>query len=169
MIRGKVFKYGDNVNTDVIFPGKYTYTVSGQEEMAKHALEDLDPNFVDEVEPGDVVVGGDNWGCGSSREQAAFCLKAAGVGAVVARSFARLFFRNAINAGLPVIVCPEAVAAVEKGDQVEIDLVVGTITIAKTKTSFCFPALPAEVRGILESGGLIPYVKQKLAALGGMK
>jgi 3-isopropylmalate/(R)-2-methylmalate dehydratase small subunit len=105
-ITGMAWKYGDNVNTDVIFPGKYTYTLSDPKEIAAHALEDLDPGFATKLQPGDVIIAGRNWGCGSSREQAATCLKWAGVGAVVAVSFARIFYRNAINNGLPAIVCP---------------------------------------------------------------
>ena len=103
MKKGKVWKYGDDVNTDVIFPGKYTYTIMEPQEIAKHALEDLDPEFAQKVKPGDVIVAGKNFGCGSSREQAAACLKYAGVQAVIAKSFARIYFRNAINLGLPVI------------------------------------------------------------------
>jgi len=158
IIKGRVWKYGDDINTDVIFPGKYTYTVSDQAEMAKHALEDLDPTFAQNVKPGDVIVAGRNWGCGSSREQAAFCLKAAGVGAVVAKSFARLFFRNCINAGLPAIVQPEAVDAVEKGEEITIDLERGLIITQKGK-ELTFPPLPEEVRGIFEAGGLVEWVK----------
>ncbi|MBC8448690.1 MAG: 3-isopropylmalate dehydratase, partial [Chloroflexi bacterium] len=100
-IAGRVWKYGDDVNTDVIFPGKYTYSISDPQEMAQHALEDLDPGFVKNVRPGDVIVAGRNFGCGSSREQAVTCLKEAGVGAIVAKSFARIYFRNCINQGLP--------------------------------------------------------------------
>lgn len=109
-IRGKVWKYGDDVNTDVIFPGKYTYTITDRKEMAAHALEDLDPKFAKEVKPGDIIVAGTNFGCGSSREQAASCLKEAGVAAVVAGSFARIFFRNAINEGLALVECAEAIS-----------------------------------------------------------
>jgi len=160
MIEGKVFKYGDDVNTDVIFPGKYTYTISDPREMAQHALEDLDAEFVRQVQPGDVIVAGRNFGCGSSREQAAICLREAGVGAVVARSFARIFFRNAINAGLPVLVCPDAVDVLSGGDRVQVDLVTGSLIFDERR--FGFPALPAEVRGILEAGGLIPYTRKQL-------
>ncbi len=120
--RGRVFRYGDHVNTDVIFPGRYTYTKSRPEEVAPHALEDLDPTFVKRVQTGDVIVAGWNWGCGSSREQAAVCLRYAGVGAVIARSFGRIFYRNALNNGLLAIVCPEAVDALEEGAAVEVDL-----------------------------------------------
>ena len=111
MSHGIVWKYGDNVNTDVIFPGRYTYQIMTPEEMAKHAMEDLDPGFAAKVKPGDVIVAGKNFGCGSSREQAAACLKAAGVQAVVAKSFARIYFRNAINLGLAVLQSDEAVDA----------------------------------------------------------
>jgi len=165
MIEGRVFKYGDNVNTDVIFPGKYTYTVTDPEEMARHALEDLDAEFASQVRPGDVIVAGANFGCGSSREQAAVCLKQAGVGAVLAKSFARIFFRNAINSGLPVLTCADAVQALSAGDRVRVDLEAGTI--ASGGREFRFPPLPVEVRGILESGGLVPYTKKRLAARSG--
>ncbi len=159
-IRGRAWKYGDDVNTDVIFPGKYTYTVTDPAEMATVAMEDLDPRFAKEVKPGDVVVGGKNFGCGSSREQAAFCLKYAGVGAVIAKSFSRLYFRNCINAGLPVIQCPEAVEAIEDGQTVEIDLTAGRVLVGSH--SFSFPPLPPEVIGIFEAGGLIPFTRKRL-------
>lgn len=163
MIKGKVWKYGDDVNTDVIFPGRYTYTVTEPADIAAHALEDLDPAFAKEVKPGDIVVAGKNFGCGSSREQASFCLKYAGVAAVVAVSFARLFFRNAVNAGLPmVVVSPEAVAAIAKGNVIGIDFEKGELTAADG-AGFKFPPLPPEVLGILEAGGLVPYIKQELA------
>lgn len=160
MKKGRVWKYGDNVNTDVIFPGKYTYSILDPEEMARHALEDLDPDFAQKVKPGDVIVAGRNFGCGSSREQAATCLKYAGVQAVVAKSFARIFFRNAINQGLPVLQSEEAVDSIENGDEIEID-----ITLGKVKTAsgdFSFPPFSESVMGILEAGGLIPYTKKKL-------
>jgi 3-isopropylmalate/(R)-2-methylmalate dehydratase small subunit len=160
MKSGRVWKYGENVNTDVIFPGKYTYSVLDPEEMAGHALEDLDPDFAGSVQPGDVVVAGKNFGCGSSREQAATCLKFAGVQAVVAKSFARIFFRNAINQGLPVIQCPEAVDGISDDEKIAIDFSAGKI-LAGEKV-FSFPPLPDSVIGILEAGGLIPYTKKKL-------
>lgn len=159
-IRGKVWKYGDGVNTDVIFPGKYTYTVSNPAEMAQYALEDLDPTFAGNVRPGDVIVAGRNWGNGSSREQAATCLKMAGVGAVVAVSFARIWYRNAINNGLPALTCPEAVAALQKGDQVEVDLEAGQIRCRAGV--FTFPPFPPSVQAILAAGGLIPFLKQQI-------
>jgi 3-isopropylmalate dehydratase small subunit len=114
-IKGRVWKYGDNVNTDVIFPGKYTYTVSDPAEMAQYAMEDLDPRFAKEVKPGDVVVAGANFGCGSSREQAVTCLKMAGVGAIIGKSFARIYYRNCINNALPALTCAEAVDALKGG------------------------------------------------------
>ena len=160
MKKGKVWKYGDDVNTDVIFPGKYTYTLMEPPEMAKHALEDLDPEFALKVKPGDVIVAGKNFGCGSSREQAAACLKAAGVQAVIAKSFARIYFRNAINLGLPVLQSEEASDNLRAGDEVEIDFAGGTI-MAGEKT-YKFPPLPDSVIGILEAGGLIEYTKKKL-------
>jgi len=164
MIQGKVWRYGDDVNTDVIFPGRYTYTVTEPADVAAHALEDLDPSFAKGVKPGDVVVAGRNFGCGSSREQASFCLKYAGVAAVVAVSFARLFFRNAVNAGLPMAVVPaEAVAAIKAGDEISIDFEKGELAAADGRV-FSFPALPPEVLGILQAGGLVPYVKKELAA-----
>jgi 3-isopropylmalate/(R)-2-methylmalate dehydratase small subunit len=160
MKKGRVWKYGDNVNTDVIFPGKYTYSILEPEEMARHALEDLDPGFAKKVKPGDVIVAGRNFGCGSSREQAATCLKYAGVQAVVAKSFARIFFRNAINQGLPVLQSEEAVDSIEDGGEIEIDFDRGSIK--RARGDFSFPAFPESVMGILEAGGLIPYTKKKL-------
>ena len=160
MSHGTVWKYGDNVNTDVIFPGRYTYQIMTPDEMAKHAMEDLDPGFAAQVKPGDVIVAGRNFGCGSSREQAAACLKAAGVQAVVAKSFARIYFRNAINLGLAVLQSEEAVDRLETGDHVDIELARGEIRSAKG--IFHFLPLPASVIGIIEAGGLIEYTKRKL-------
>jgi 3-isopropylmalate/(R)-2-methylmalate dehydratase small subunit len=158
-ITGRVWKYGDDVNTDVIFPGKYTYSISDPKEMAEHALEDLDPNFVDNVQPGDIIVAGKNWGCGSSREQAVTCLKEAGVGAIVARSIARIYFRNCINQALPIVVC-EAVDGVESGDEITIDFAAGKVMTPGGE--YAFPPLAPEVMEILEAGGLIPYVRQRV-------
>lgn len=159
-LRGRVWKYGDDVNTDVLFPGRYTYTVRDPKEMAAHALEDLDPDFAANVEPGAIVVGGRNFGCGSSREQAAFALKYAGVTAVVAKSFARLYFRNAINAGLVAVANPQVVDAVEAGDIMGIDVENGIISTPKG--DFSFPALDENAMGILEAGGLIEYAKKQI-------
>jgi len=163
MKKGRVWKYGDDVNTDVIFPGKYTYSVLEPEEMARHALEDLDPGFAQQVKPGDVIVAGRNFGCGSSREQAATCLKYAGVQAVIAKSFARIFFRNAINQGLPALQSEEAVDSIENGEEIEIDFASGKIKTGKGV--FTFSPFPESVFGILKEGGLIPYTRKKLKGI----
>lgn len=160
--QGRAWKYGNNVNTDVIFPGKYTYTIKDVAEMAKHALEDLDPQFASTVKPGDIVVGGSNWGCGSSREQAVTCLVAAGVKVLVAKSIARIYFRNAVNGGLLPVVCPAAVEAIQNGETVSID--VDACTILCAGGTFEFPPLSPSLKAILEAGGLIPMLKHKLAA-----
>lgn len=160
MSKGKVWKYGDDINTDVIFPGKYTYSVFDPGEMAKHALEDLDPVFAREVKSGDIVVAGKNFGCGSSREQAATCLKSAGVQAVIAKSFARIFFRNAINQGLPVVQCSEAVDHIKGGEEIKIDFARGVIETVKG--IFVFMPLSDSILRILDAGGLIPYTKAKI-------
>jgi 3-isopropylmalate/(R)-2-methylmalate dehydratase small subunit len=161
-IKGRVWKYGDDVNTDVIFPGKYTYTISDPKEMAKHALEDLDARFRKEVKPNDIIVGGRNWGCGSSREQAVTCLKESGVGAIIAKSFGRIHYRNCVNSALPAITCADAVDAIKDGEVVEIDLEAGTIRCAAG--TFTFPPLPEQVVELLKAGGLVPYTQKKLAA-----
>jgi 3-isopropylmalate/(R)-2-methylmalate dehydratase small subunit len=161
MIEGKVWKYGDDVNTDVIFPGKYTYKPMTPAEMAEHALEDLDPTFAKEVGKGDILVAGANFGCGSSREQAATCVKASGVAAVVAVTFSRLFFRNAINEGLPVVELAYGTDPIKKGDTVGIDFEKGVVI--HEGREYHFPALPKEVLAILNDGGLIPHVKKLLA------
>lgn len=158
MIRSRVWKYGDDVNTDVIYPGKYLYTILDAQEMAKHALEDLDPAFAENVKNGDIIVAGTNFGCGSSREQAATCIKYAGVSAVVAKSFSRIFFRNAINQGLLAIECPEAVDKIENGAEITIDLENGKIQC--DMETFSFPAFPESVLGILKDGGLVPHLKK---------
>jgi len=162
MKKGRAWKYGDDVNTDVIFPGKYTYAIMDPAEMAKHALEDLDPNFAISVQPGDIIVAGKNFGCGSSREQAATCLKHAGIQAVIAKSFARIFYRNAINQGLLVVQSIEASESIQQGEKVAIDFERGEIVL-EDKRVFSFPSLPDSVLGILEAGGLIPYTKKKLS------
>jgi len=161
--RHRVWKYGDNVNTDVIFPGKYTYTIDhDRAELACHALEDLDPSFAGAVKPGDVVVAGRNWGNGSSREQAVKCLIAAGIHAVIASSFARIYYRNAINSGLLVITCPDFVEQVEAGDAVEIDMDRAQIHYAGQV--FSFPPLPEQVREIVSAGGIIPWLRERTLA-----
>ena len=160
IIKGRVWKYGDNVNTDVIFPGKYTYTVSDPAEMPQYALEDLDPKFAGGMQPGDIIVGGSNWGCGSSREQAVVCLSEAMLGAIVAKSFARIYYRNCLNNALPAIVSPAAVDAIQHGETIEIDLAAGEIRSVAGR--FSFPPLPEAVMEIFEAGGLIEYTRKKL-------
>ena len=160
-IEGRVWKYGDDVNTDVIFPGKYTYTIDDPNEMAKHALEGLDPRFAGNVRENDIIVAGKNFGCGSSREQAATCLKFARVGAVLAKSFARIFFRNAVNTGLALIQSPGAAEAIENGETVAIDFEKGELTCKAGV--FHFAPLPEFVMGIIRDGGLIPHTKKALA------
>jgi len=160
LISGRVWKYGDDINTDVLFPGKYTYTVTKPEEMAKVALEDLDPTFAKNVQKGDIIVGGKNFGCGSSREQAAACLVYAGVGAVIAKSFARIYFRNCINFGLPALTAADAVDALQQGDLIVIDLAKGEIR--SERGIFTFPPLPSEVTGIFAAGGLVEYTRRRL-------
>lgn len=155
-----VWKYGDNINTDMLFPGKYTYTCSTAEEIMPHLLEDLDPLFAKNVKEGDLIFAGRNFGCGSSREQPVLGLKAAGIAAVVAGSFARIFYRSAINQGLLLIECPDAVKAYKQGDRIWLDLEKGTITIGTT--TYTFPKLPKEILAIRDSGGLLPYTRDKL-------
>jgi len=139
-IIGKVWKYGDNINTDVIFPGKYTYQKMEPQEMAQHALEDLDPDFVKKVQKGDILVAGKNFGMGSSREQAAVAIKEAGISVIIAKSFARIYFRNAINAGMPVLKSPEAVEAIGNEETVTVNMEKGEIITEKG--TFTFPPLP---------------------------
>jgi 3-isopropylmalate/(R)-2-methylmalate dehydratase small subunit len=160
VIKGRVWKYGDNINTDVIFPGKYTYTISDSAEMARHALEDLDPRFAEDVKPDDIIVAGKNWGCGSSREQAVTCLKKNGIGAIIAKSFGRIHYRNCLNAALPVLTCPEAVDAIGDGERIEVDLQSGKIRCAAG--TFPFPLMPETVLAIFEAGGLVAYTRRRL-------
>ncbi len=160
IIRGRVWKYGDNINTDVIFPGKYTYTISEPTEMPAHALEDLDPEFANGVKPGDIIIAGNNWGCGSSREQAVTCLKEGGLGAIIAESFARIYYRNCLNAALPALICPDAVNTIQNGEQIEIDLDKGEIHTLKG--NYSISSFPEVVREIFDSGGLIAYTKKRL-------
>ncbi len=159
-INGKAYVYGDDVNTDVLFAGKYTYTITDRKEMAKYALEDLDPDFVKTVGQGDVILGGSNFGCGSSREQAVICLVENGVGAIIADSFSRIFFRNAINEGLAVLTIPGLSKKVKAGDPIEVDFINGKVKVPAGE--FSFPPLPAEVRGIVEAGGLLQFTKKRL-------
>lgn len=159
-----VWKYGDDINTDMLFPGKYTYTCSTPEEIKPHLLEDLDPTFATNVEQGDLIFVGKNFGCGSSREQPALGLKSVGVVAVVAKSFSRIFYRAAINQGLLLIECGEAVDAYEEGDVVSLDAEAGTIMVGDT--TFSFPKLPERILAIREAGGLLPYTLRLLEKKG---
>jgi 3-isopropylmalate/(R)-2-methylmalate dehydratase small subunit len=155
-----VWKYGDNINTDMLFPGKYTYTCSVAEEIKPHLLEDLDPSFAKNVQAGDIIFAGKNFGCGSSREQPVLGLKAVGIAAVVAESFARIFYRASINQGLLLIECAEAVQAFSEGDAVVLDVEKGMIMVGEK--SFRFPKLPKEILAIRDAGGLLPYTREKL-------
>jgi len=157
---GNVFKYGDNVDTDVIIPARYLNNPA-PEALAKHCMEDLDAAFAGAVRPGDVVVGGWNFGCGSSREHAPIALRAAGVSCVIAASFARIFYRNAINMGFPILECPEAAAAIRSGDAVSVDFASGVITDETTGETFRAAAFPPFVQAILENGGLLPYLRAR--------
>jgi 3-isopropylmalate/(R)-2-methylmalate dehydratase small subunit len=164
-IKGKVWTFDDDVNTDVIYPGKYL-AVFDPEEMATHAFEAVYPEFTKTVSEGDIIVAGKYFGCGSSREQAATCLKYLGIGCVVAESFARIYFRNAINRGLPILVCPGISGFVEQGQELEVDLGSGEVRNLSTGASLRGTPLPEFVLGILEAGGLIPYLKGRVASEG---
>jgi 3-isopropylmalate/(R)-2-methylmalate dehydratase small subunit len=155
----KCWVYGDNVNTDVIFPGKYTYTLKGQDEIAMHALEDLDPAFAPNVQPGDVIVAGINWGCGSSREQAVTAVKWSGVSVIIAESFGGLYFRNCINQGVRPIVIPGLAKLLQTGDEVTI---AGDQVIWRDQR-FSAPKLSPSVQAILDAGGLLPMLQRRFA------
>ena len=157
---GKAYKYGNNVDTDVIIPARYLNT-SEASELAKHVLEDLDAEFAQSVRPGDVVVAGSNFGSGSSREHAPLALKAAGVAAVIAPSFARIFYRNSFNIGFPILESAEAAEAIDAGDDVEIDFAAGVITNNTKGESYQAEPLPDFMRNLIESGGLVEYVRSK--------
>ncbi|HEY3417293.1 MAG TPA: 3-isopropylmalate dehydratase small subunit [Armatimonadota bacterium] len=161
-LRGSVHKYGDHIDTDIIVAARYLNTTDPAE-LATHCMEDANDNFVGRVQPGDFIVAGENFGCGSSREHAPIAIKAAGVSAVIAKSFARIFFRNAINVGLPILESPEAAADAQTGDVLEIDLASGAIhNITKGKTYQAVP-FPEFLRQIIDAGGLVNYVKTELA------
>jgi 3-isopropylmalate/(R)-2-methylmalate dehydratase small subunit len=157
----RVWKYGDNINTDVLYPGRHLANIDPKYQ-AEHALEDLDPLFAKNVKPGDIVVGGKFFGCGSSREQAVTCLKYAGVPFVVAQSFARIYYRNAINNGLPPLVSPEASQKIQPGDEVEADLAGGTIRNKTRQETYRFEPFPEFLLTLLQAGGLIPYLRQQV-------
>ena len=158
--KGIVFKYGDNVDTDVIIPARYLNATKG-EELAKHCMEDIDKEFVSKVQKGDIIVANKNFGCGSSREHAPLAIKCAGVSCVIAETFARIFYRNAINIGMPIIECPEAARAIEGGDVVEIDFDSGVITNKTRNESYQGQAFPPFMQKIIEAGGLVNYINEK--------
>ena len=160
-VKGNALKFGDNVDTDVILPGKYLVLIDPHD-LAKHAMEGLDPDFPTKAKKGIVVVGGKNFGCGSSREQAPLALKYSGVKCVLAESFARIFFRNAINIGLPVIECKGISAAVDLGDEITVDFEAGTIQDATKGKSFQVAKLPPFILEILKDGGLIEYLRREM-------
>lgn len=157
---GKVFKYGDNVDTDVIIPARYLNS-SDPKELALHCMEDIDKNFIKNVKQGDIIVANKNFGCGSSREHAPIAIKAAGVSCVIAETFARIFYRNAINIGLPIIECPEAAKAIANGDDVCVDFDSGTITDKTTGKSFQGQAFPEFMQKIIKAEGLVNYINEK--------
>ena len=159
---GKVFKYGDNVDTDVIIPARYLNS-SDPKELATHCMEDIDKDFVNNVKEGDIMVANKNFGCGSSREHAPIAIKAAGVSCVIAETFARIFYRNAINIGLPIIECKEAAAEIQEGETVSINFDTGVITDETTGKTYQGQAFPPFMQGLIDAGGLINYVNSQEA------
>ena len=156
--RGKVFKFGDNISTDLIIPGRYAGLRSNLPELAKHVMEDADPTFAERVKPGDFIVGGNNFGLGSSREHAPLVIKMAGVSAVLAKSVARIFYRNAINQGLPVLICDTD--KIDTGDDIEVNFTAGEITDLTNGELLTFKSIPPVMLDILGEGGLIPYISK---------
>lgn len=162
MIKGRVHKYGDNVDTDVIIPARYC-TAFTERELAPHCLEDLDPDFVKKVQPGDIIVAGRNFGCGSSRENAPIAIKGAGVSCVIAKSFARIFYRNSINIGLPILESDQAVDDAATGDQIEVILATGTIRNVTKSKSYQVPPFPDIIQEIITLGGMVEFAKKRIA------
>jgi 3-isopropylmalate/(R)-2-methylmalate dehydratase small subunit len=162
LLKGQAHKYGANVDTDVIIPARYL-NVSDPLELAKHCMEDLDPQFLKRMKPGDIIVAESNFGCGSSREHAPLAMKTAGISCVIARSFARIFFRNAINIGLPLLESAEAVDNIQSGDKLEIDLAKGKIVNATSGKTFAAKPYPDFMSELISSGGLIEYTRKRLA------
>jgi len=158
MLTGRAFKFGDNISTDHITPGRLAYLRSNLPELAKHVMEDADPTFASRVTPGDFIVAGNNFGLGSSREHAPLVIKMAGVSAILAKSVARIFFRNAINLGLPVLICDTD--KINDGDKLEVDLVAGTVNDITNGNRLTFSKIPEVMLHILDEGGLIPYIKK---------
>ncbi len=159
-MKGKVWKFGNNIDTDLIIPARYLNT-SDPQELAAHCMEDADPKWIGKMSAGDFIVGGENFGCGSSREHAPIAIKAAGVSAVIAKSFARIFYRNAINIGLPILESKEAVDEIHKGDQIEVNLAKGEIKNLTTKSIYKAQPFPEFMQKIIKAGGLIKYLKKK--------
>lgn len=156
--KGKVIKYGDNIDTDVIIPARYLNTTD-HAELAKHCMEDIDKDFVDKVQKGDIMVGGANFGCGSSREHAPIAIKASGISCVIAKDFARIFYRNSINIGLPILECAEASEDIDNGDEVEVNFDTGVITNLTKNKKYQAVAFPEFMQGIINAGGLVEYLK----------
>lgn len=165
ILKGKVHKFGKDVDTDAIIPARYLNTFDPRE-LARHCMEDADPEFPNKVQAGDIIVADKNFGCGSSREHAPIAIQGAGVACVIARSFARIFYRNAINTGLPILECAVAVDAIEAGDEVEVDLEKGTITNLRTDEVYRAAPFPEFMQGIMAQGGLMNYLKEKLSHQG---
>ena len=161
-IKGRVHKYGSNVNTDVIIPAQYLH-ISDAKELAKHCMEDLDRKFAKEVQPGDIIVGEANFGCGSSREHAPIAIKASGIACVIAKNFGRIFYRNALNIGLPILESEEVVEGLENGDQVEVDLASGMVVNVNKRKSYQAKPYPEFMMQLITAGGLIEYTKRRLA------
>ncbi len=161
-IKGKVWKFGDNIDTDAIIPARYLNT-SDPKELAKHVMEDADSSFPSKLNPGDIIIGGRNFGCGSSREHAPIAIKAAGVQAVVAKSFARIFFRNAFNIGLPIFEVPELVDETNEGDELEIDMDSGEIINLNKNKKYNTKPIPAFMQELIKAGGLVEWTKQRLS------
>ena len=159
-LNGNALCYGDNVDTDVIIPARYLNT-SDPKELASHCMEDIDPDFLQKVKPGDIIVAGSNFGCGSSREHAPLAIKTAGISCVVAKSFARIFYRNAINIGLPIMECPEAVDAISAGDTVSVNFDTGVITDETTGKTFQAEPFPPFIQKIIADGGLMKALTKK--------
>ncbi|HYE82732.1 MAG TPA: 3-isopropylmalate dehydratase small subunit [Clostridia bacterium] len=164
MIKGRVFKYGDNVDTDVIIPARYL-NISDRKELASHCMEDLDGEFVKKVKTGDLIAAGSNFGCGSSREHAPLAIKHSGIECIIAENFARIFYRNAVNIGLPILECPEAVKDMENGDEVEVELNSGRITNITKGITYKAESFPEFMQDIMKAGGLVNYVKGKVDSL----
>ncbi len=158
--QGTVFKYPDNVDTDVIIPARYLNTPDAKE-LAKHCMEDIDTSFIGRVQPGDIMVGGWNFGCGSSREHAPLAIKTSGIGCVIAMSFARIFYRNAINIGLPILECEQAAQEIQAGDQVKVDFDTGIITDITTGKTYQGEPFPEFIQNIIRAGGLLASLKEE--------